>query len=133
MERISRRTRVFLIFMAVFFPTVGYLTYYSNVVYLRNLPRPETVMPEYTGEHRNGREVYEIPMEALHQTGMGKCFVYAARHFEDELGERYLVELVYVYRVKDTGTGVMVDGLNFEDAVIVKEFSGMRKGMAVSL
>lgn len=133
-SRLNQRTAIFLTFMTIFFLTAGYLTYYSNVVYLRNLPRPETVMPEWTGEYHNGREIYLVPEESVYKKEMGKYIVYTARLISDELGERYLVEEVYVYVLGKAEDGMLaVSGIVWEEAVITRGYEGMKKGDAVQL
>lgn len=132
--KISRRTIIFCTFMALFFLTAGYLTYYSNVVYLRNLPRPQTVMPEWTGEYHNAREVYLVPEESVYAKNMGRYAVFTARFISDELGERYRVEEVYVYVLGKADDGrIMVSGIVWEEAVITQGYEGMKKGDAVQL
>lgn len=132
--RLNLRTIIFCTFMAVFFLTVGYLTYYSNVVYLRNLPHPCTVMPEWTGEYYNGREIYSVPEESVHEKNMGRYIVYTARFISDELGERYRVEEVYVYVLGKADNGrMLVSGIVWEEAVITQGYEGMKKGDAVQI
>lgn len=131
-HKLSPRTITFITFMILFFLTTGYLTYYSNVVYLRKLPRTETVMPEWTGEYHNGREVYLVPEESVHEKAMGRYIVYTARLISDELGERYRVEEVYVYVLGKADDGRMiVSGIVWEEAVITQGYEGMKKGDAV--
>lgn len=132
--KLSSRTVIFVTFMLLFFLMTGYLTYYSNVVYHQSLPRPEAVMPEWTGEYHNGREVYLVPKESVHEKDLGRYMVYTARFLSDELGERYRIEEVYVYVLGKADDGrTIVSGIVWEEAVITQGYEGMKKGDAVQI
>lgn len=92
------------------------------------------MMPEWTGEYHNAREVYLVPEESVYAKNMGRYAVFTARFISDELGERYRVEEVYVYVLGKADDGrIMVSGIVWEEAVITQGYEGMKKGDAVQL
>lgn len=127
-RQIKKRTIYFLTFMLLFFMTAGFLTYYSGVVYLKTLPRVETVMPEATGEYENGRMVYCVPADAVHQRNNQSYYILTARYVRDDLGERYQAAEVAVWLLGESGNGWMrVDGIVSEEPVLVGTGESIKK------
>ena len=119
-RQIKKSTVFFLTFMTLFFMAAGFLTYYSNVVYLNTLPRVDTVMPEATGEYENGRMVYRVPADAIHQRKVNSYYILTARYVRDDLGERCQAAEVAVWLLGESGDGwVQVDGIVWEEPVLI--------------
>lgn len=119
-RQIKKSTVFFLTFMTLFFMAAGFLTYYSNVVYLNTLPRVDTVMPEATGEYENGRMVYRVPTDAIHQRKVNSYYILTARYVRDDLGERCQAAEVAVWLLGESGDGwVQVDGIVWEEPVLI--------------
>lgn len=118
-NRMERRTTVFLAFMIVFFGMTGYLTYYSRVVYLGNLPAVTVIMPERTGDLKNGRYTYVVPEDSIKVDPMGKTYILTARYQTDIIGERYLATRidVWVLERRDDNMAI-IDGMVREEPVL---------------
>lgn len=132
-RKFKGRTAAFLIFMIVFFAVAGYLTYYSKVVYLRNLPQVAMQQPEASGEYVNGRMTYYIPQAALHKDETsGAYFIMTARHTRDVLGERYLAVRVDVRVMERTEDQMaLVDGIVWAEPVLVETEKTIQNGDAI--
>lgn len=131
-KKCSKKTIGFLVFFLLFFGTAGYLTYYSGVVYLKNLPRVSVQTPQTDGQYENGRLTYFVPEEAIHlDVTTGKYFVLAARHLKDVLGERYLATKIDVWVLEEKDGMMRVDGIMWEEPVIVGSQDEIHAGDAV--
>lgn len=131
-KKLSKKTVIFVSFMVLFFALAGYLTYYSKVVYLKNLPEFEMVKPQLAEEYHNGRETYYIPEKALHKDEMtGKYYIFVARHTKDFLGERYLVVHLNVWMLEKKDGKVRVDGIVWEEPILIVEKGEVQVGQAV--
>ena len=129
---LSAKTIIFLSFMVLFFALAGYLTYYSKVVYLNNLPDYEMIKPQIAEEYHNGRSTYFIPKSALHKDETtGKYYILVARRTNDVLGERYLVTQINVWLLEEKEEIVRVDGIVWEDPVLLVEEGEVKEGQAV--
>lgn len=131
-KKLSAKTIIFLSFMMLFFVMAGYLTYYSKVVYLNNLPVYEMIKPQITEEYHNGRATYLIPKNALHKDETtGKYYIFVARRTNDVLGERYLVTQINVWLLEEKEEIVRVDGIVWEDPILIVEEGQVKEGQAV--
>lgn len=132
MKNFRRRTVCFLLFMAIFLSAAGYLTYYSHVVYLQNLPTVELAVPQPTGEYENGRDTYVVPADSLyHDEVTGVYFILAARYTSDALGERFIAVRVNVWVLEETDEGCRVDGIVWGEPVIVGAGDTVKAGDAI--
>lgn len=133
MKRLQRRTVIFLVFMGLFFALAGYLTYYSGVVYLNQLPEVDMQLPERTGQYANGRMTYYVPQTAIHQDpDTGKNYILAARYTRDVLGERYLAVRINVWILDKTGEQMAeVDGIVWEEPVLLDTGDTIQDGDAL--
>lgn len=129
----DKKTIIFLCFMILFFLTAAYLTYYSGEVYLKNLPKVVTQMPEASGEYLNGRMTYFVPAEAIHKDiTNGNFYVLTARYTQDVLGERYVAVRTNVWIVEETKEGrVRVDGIVWEEPILVGTGDTIMPGDAI--
>lgn len=129
------RTKIFLTFMLVFFSITAYLTYYSKVVYLRELPKAETVMPELVeNEKKNGKYLYVIPKEAVSVDSQYRTYILTARFEQDIMGARYHAYQVHVWIEEERTDGTaVVEGIIREEPVIVRADKPIGKGSAIAL
>jgi hypothetical protein len=120
--------------MGLFFGLTVFLTYYSKVVYLRNLPAVAAAMPERTGEMKNGRYTYIVPETAIHMDIMRKTYVLTARYQADIMGERHLAVRVDVWVLERRKDGTaLVDGIVREEPVLTDTGDRISAGAAVKL
>lgn len=130
----SLKTRIFIVFMVLFFGLAGFMTYYSQIVYTRLLPRVGTVMPERTERDSNGRLLYLVPEDCVRVDNMNGRYLLTARYSLDVLGERYLAARIDIWVVeKGTDGMVLVDGIIQEEPIIAGTESGIEKGDAVTI
>lgn len=129
------RTKIFLSFLLIFFACTAYLTYYSKVVYLRELPKVEAVMPELVeGEEANGRYLYVIPKEAILVDASFKPYILTARLYHDIMGQRYRAYRVHVWIKEEREDGnAVVEGIIRMEPVIVRSDKPVCEGSAVAL
>lgn len=134
MSRDKKRTVSFLVFLSVFFLLTGLLTFYSGKVYLRTLPKVDTVMPECSGLYKDGRMTYWVPGEAVHRKDAGTYYVHAARYTRDDLGQRYQLQEVAVWILERSADGkVLVDGIIWEEPIVIHGEKGLCAGDYISI
>lgn len=129
-----RRTVIFTAFILLFFIMTGYLTYYSGFVYLNTLPVVDSVLPQPSGSYANGRMTYYIPAEAVYRRSDGTFYIQTARYVADDLGERYQVAEVSVRILEKTSDSqVCVDGIVWEEAIILDQSRKLQEGDSIRL
>lgn len=130
---ISARTAAFICFMLLFFSMAAYLTYYSRVEFLKNLPAVDTVMPKPAGMTSNGRMAYLVPADSVRTDKLNKKYVLTARYKYDILGERYLATRIDIWVLEESDGMALIDGLILEEPVLTYENVNISAGESVAI
>lgn len=128
------RTLIFLLFMTAFFGVAGFMTYYSKVTFLRNLPVADIVDPVRTETMRHGHYTYLVPQQALRIDENYKTYLLAARFQSDILGERYIATKIYVWVLEKRDDGfAMIEGIVREEPVLTGDNASIKSGTSIAV
>ncbi|MDR2659875.1 MAG: hypothetical protein LBC27_07815 [Spirochaetaceae bacterium] len=119
--------------MLLFFSMAAYLTYYSRVEFLKNLPAVDTVMPKPAGMTSNGRMAYLVPADSVRTDKLNKKYVLTARYKYDILGERYLATRIDIWVLEESDGMALIDGLILEEPVLTYENVNISAGESVAI
>lgn len=123
LKGMERKTVVFVVFMLGFLGMLLYFTYYSRILYVKNLPTVVTVMPERSEYYENGRFLYYVSTCAVQRDTEGKDFIYTAREYEDVLGQRNIVTKILIRVIETKEDKTLIDGIVQEEPIITEDAS----------
>lgn len=110
------------------------MTYYSKVVFIRNLPVVDTVDPKRTGDMKNGRYTYLVPQDSLHIDNTHKTYLLTARYQSDILGQRYMAVKIDVWVLTKQKDGMaVIDGMVREEPVLTGTGDTIKNGDSIAV